>query len=144
MFASPRPLFLLIAFGLLFVQQRAMSQNSPTSSRLSADELARMIISNESNAEASDQSQWMFTLEIQESGKGEVKQVVATRAGDIERLIFMKGHSLSAKEQQEEDQRLQALISNPRKLRELQKERAEDANRAQRLLKILPDAFTFS
>jgi hypothetical protein len=142
MFVLPRALFLFTVCGL-FLQQEIASQDSPASVVLSADQLARMIIANESSSQASDQTYWMFKLEKEESGKKEVAQVVETSAGDLSRLISVNDRPLTAEEQVEEEHRLEDLIRNPRKLRQLQKEKAEDSNRAQRLLKIVPDAFRF-
>lgn len=144
MFSLSRCLLLLIVCGILPFPKQIASQDAPAAVPVSADQLARMIIANESSLEASDQTHWMFKLQKEESGKEKTEEVVETSAGDLSRLISVNGRTLTAEEQAEEEHRLEDLVRNPHKLRELQKEKAEDSNRGQRLLKIVPDAFRFS
>jgi hypothetical protein len=110
----------------------------------SANELARKVIMNEANAEASDKSHWMFRLETVKSGEKEVKEVVETKTADLDHLLSINGRPLTEKELRKEDQRLQELIKNPDQLRESQKEKMEDFSHSQRLLTMLPEAFTYS
>jgi len=134
----------LLMMSALLLGERIACQNTSGSVVPSADQLARVILENEAKSEASDQSHWMFKVEKEESGKKETEEVVETGTGDLSRLISMNGRTLTAQEQVGDEHRLEDLIRDPRKLRELQKEKAEDSNRARRLLKILPDAFRFS
>lgn len=109
----------------------------------SADELARKVIMNEAKAEASDRSHWMFRVEAVKSGKKEVKEVVESKTADLDYLLSINGRKLTSKEQRKEDQRLQELINNPDQLRESQKAKMEDFHHSQRLLTMLPEAFTY-
>jgi hypothetical protein len=111
--------------------------------RPSANEFVRQIIDNELQAERNDHSHWMLRLETQESGKSEVREVVETKDGDLDRLISVNGKPLAEDQQRERERGLQRLVGNPAGLAKLQGERNQDVARSQRLLKLLPDAFVF-
>lgn len=108
-----------------------------------ADEFVRQIIGNELQAEQNDRSHWMLRLETQESGKVEIREVVETEDGDLDWVISVNGKSLAEDQQRERERGLQRLISNPTELQNSQREKNQDVERSQRLLKMLPDAFDF-
>jgi hypothetical protein len=117
----------------------------PGSSRpASANELARKIINNEYQAEARDHSHWMFQLEAKKRGSDEVKEVIEAKSADLEREMSINGKPLSAQDEQKQERRIQQEIHDPDDLRRLQKEKSEDIERTQRMLRMLPDAFNFS
>jgi hypothetical protein len=126
--------------GLLFA---SVCSSQTANERSSANEFVRQIIDNELQAERNDHSHWMLRLETQESGKSEVREVVETRDGDLDRLISVNGKSLAEDQRREREQGLQRLVDNPAGLKKLQRERNQDVARSQRLLKLLPDAFVF-
>jgi len=82
-------------------------------------------------------------LEIQKSGKSEVREVVETKDGDLDWLISVNGKPLAEDQQHERERGLQRLVSNPAELQKSQREKEQDIARSQRLLKMLPDAFVF-
>jgi hypothetical protein len=126
--------------GLLFASlSRAQTSNEP----LPANEFVRQIIDNELQAERNDHSHWMLRLEIQKSGKSEVREVVETKDGDLDLLVSVNGRPLAEDQQHERERGLQRLVSNPAELQKSQGEKEQDIARSQRLLKILPDAFVF-
>ena len=109
------------------------------------NELVRAVLANELKAENDDHSHWMFRLQSEgPNGTTQVEEVVQTNNGDLKRPILINGRELTSKEQQQADQRIQQLIHNPGALRKSAKEKNEDALRGQRLLKMLPDGFTFT
>jgi hypothetical protein len=126
--------------GLLFA---SLTSAQTANGRLPANEFVRQIIDNELQAEQNDHSHWMLRLETQQSGKTEVREVVETKDGDLDRLISVNGKSLAEDQQRERERGLQRLVSNPAELRKSQRERNQDVERSQRLLKVLPDAFVF-
>jgi hypothetical protein len=131
---------LLALAGLLFA---SVCSSQTANARPSANEFVREIIDNELQAEQNDHSHWMLRLETQESGKSEVREVVETRDGDLDRLISVNGKSLAEDQRREREQGLQRLVDNPAGLKKLQREKNQDVARSQRLLKLLPDAFVF-
>ena len=121
----------------------SLSSSQTVNEPLPANECVRQIIDNELQAEQNDHSHWMLRLEIQKSGKAEVREVVETKDGDLDWLISVNGKSLAEDEQRERERGLQRLVSNPAELQKSQREKEEDVARSQRLLKMLPDAFVF-
>ena len=126
---------MIAAFAFLIWPGLLTAQSSP-------NELVRRVIDNELSAENQDHSHWMFRLEKEDrSGQKEVDEVVETKDGDLVRPILRNGRELPAKQRQESDRQ---LGRNPQGLRKTQKEKKEDADRSQQMLKMLPEAFTFS
>ncbi len=85
----------------------------------------------------------MLRLETRKSGKTELREVVETQDGDLDRLISVDGKPLPADQRSERQRGLQRLISDPAELKRSQREKEEDQGRSQRLLKTLPDALVF-
>ncbi len=110
----------------------------------SADELARKVVTNELKAEDQDQTRWMYRMEHDELGKSQIKEVVETEEGALERLLFLNGRPLTPEEQKKEDERIQRVCTDPRELQKLRRERQQDGEQARHLLKLLPDAFNFT
>ena len=85
----------------------------------------------------------MLRLETRKSGKTEVKEVVETKDGDLDRLISVNGKPLPEDQRRERQRGLQRLVSNPAELKKSRREQDEDQVRSQRLLKTVPDALVF-
>ncbi len=109
-----------------------------------ANEFARAILQNELNAEANDHSHWMLMLEAEKSGEKEVDQVIETKDGELKRPLLINGRPLTAKQEQEVDEQIRRMIGDAKALHKSLKQQNEDADRSQRLLKMLPDALIFS
>lgn len=99
--------------------------------RVSAAELAREVVRNELNAQDSDRSLWQYRQIREEDGKTESFEVVETRDGEVHRLLAVNGAPLTGKQRQNEDRRIQRLLTSP------------DAEQEKKLLKALPQAFLY-
>jgi len=71
------------------------------------------------------------------------KQIVETRDGGVARLLLVNDSPLSPQDQQNEDARLSALLSDPSRQRHRQDREQGDAERAQKIMRALPDAFLY-
>ena len=111
---------------------------------MSANELARRVVTNELKVQAGDHAHWMYRLEKQESGGKQVQQILETSNGSLSRLLSVGGRSLNTKQQQKENQRMQRLVSHPDEQRKLQQASNKKAEQGARLFRILPDVFVFS
>ena len=109
----------------------------------SANELVRTVLENEMRAEDQDHSHWMYRLEKDQPTKRQIKEVVETEEGLVERLISLNGRPLSAVQQQE-DARIERLLHDPTLQEKQRRERQKDAEQARNFLKMLPDAFNFT
>ena len=129
---------------IILLGSNALPQSESERAGMSANELARKVITNELKFQYDDHGHWMYRLEKEESGRKQVQEIVETRNGSLSRSLSMDGHSLDAKQQQKENQRLQRLVSHPDEQRKLQQASHKKAEQGARLFNILPDAFAFS
>ena len=116
---------------------------SVPSSQVSANDLARRVITNELRFQ-DDHSNWMYRLEKEQYGKKQVEEIIETKEGSLSRLLSINDHSLTAKQQEEEDQRVQALMTSQSAKRKLQRVLDAETLQGRRLFKMLPDAFVFN
>ena len=92
---------------------------------------------------AQNQPPLRYLLRKQDGPRDNTKDIIETRDGDVARLVALNGQPLSAQANQDELDRLHLLANHPevqqhRKLRE-----QKDADRVNRLMHLLPDAFVY-
>jgi hypothetical protein len=116
---------------------------SVASSQVSANDLARRVITNELRFQ-DDHTNWMYRLEKEQYGKKQVEEIIETKEGSLSRLLSINDHSLTAKQQEEEDQRVQELMTSQSAKRKLQRVLDAETLQGRRLFKMLPDAFVFN
>ena len=92
---------------------------------------------------AQNQPPLRYFLRKQDGPRDNTKDIIETRDGDVARLVALNGQPLSAQASQDELDRLNLLANHPevqqhRKLRE-----QKDADRVNRLMRLLPDAFLY-
>jgi hypothetical protein len=133
-----------VAFALAIVLLRVPAHpQSVPSSQVSANDLARRVITNELRFQ-DDHTNWMYRLEKEQYGKKQVEEIIETKEGSLSRLLSINDHSLTAKQQEEEDQRVQALMTSQSAKRKLQRVLDAETLQGRRLFKMLPDAFVFN
>jgi len=135
---SPVPFALAIV--LLSVPARPQSASS---SQVSANDLARRVITNELTFQ-DDHTNWMYRLEKEQSGKKRAEEIIETKEGSLSRLLSIDDRPRSAKQQEEENKRVQELMTSRSAKRKLQRELEDATLQGRRLFKMLPDAFVFS
>src|ERR1700675_4640390 len=86
----------------------------------------------------------MYRLEKKQYGKKQVEEIIETREGSLSRLLSINDRPLTAKQQEEEDQRVQELMTSRSAKRKLQRALEAETLQGRRLFKMLPDAFVFS
>ena len=116
---------------------------SPLSSQGSASDLARRVITNELKFQ-DDRTNWMYRLEKEQYGKKQVEEIIETKEGSLSRLLSINDQPLTAKQQGEEDLRVQELMTSQSAKRKLQRVLDAEALQGRRLFKMLPDAFLFN
>lgn len=133
----------IIMATIILLGSNLISQSDPEIG-MSANELARRVVTNELKFQAEDHGHWMYRLEKQESGRKQVQQILETNNGSLSRLLSIDGSPLDTKQQQKENQRMQRLVSHPDEQRRLQQASNKKAEQGARLFRILPDVFVFS
>jgi hypothetical protein len=143
----PSPLAARIVSGLVAVillAPNVISQSGSLKTEISAVDLARKVVTNELRIQNEEQSHWMYRLEKEEDGRKEVQKLLETKHGSLSQLLSIDGHSLDAKQQRKENQRLQRLVSHPDEQRKLRQASNKKAAQGARLFRILPDVFVFN
>src|SRR6202165_6385817 len=131
---------LTLAIILLVVPAR--SQSVP-SSRVSANDLARRVITIELKFQ-DDHTNWMYRLEKEKYGKKQVKEIIETKEGSLSRLLSINDRPLTAKQQEEENQRVRELMTSRGAQQKLRRALDAETLQGRRLFKMLPDAFVFN
>jgi hypothetical protein len=135
--------FATVTVTIILLGSNALPQSDSTRLGMSANELARKVVTNELRIQHEDHGYWMYRLEKEESGRKQVEEIIETNNGSLSRLISIDGHPLDAKQQQKENLRLQTLASHPQEQRELRRASNKKAEQGVRLFNILPDVFVF-
>ena len=128
---------------IILLGSTAFSQSDSERLGMSANELARKVVTNELKVQNEDLGHWMYRLEKEDAEKKQVQEIVETKDGSLSRLLSTDGRPLDAKQQQKESRRIQRLVSNPGEQRKLQQASNKKAEQGERLFKILPDVFVF-
>jgi hypothetical protein len=71
------------------------------------------------------------------------KEIIETRDGDVARLVQINDQPLSREDEQREEARLEALLSDPRLQQHRKQSEDNDAGRALKILRVLPTAFLY-
>jgi hypothetical protein len=134
---------IVIVIVILFASS-VLPQSDSERLGMSANELARRVVTNELKFQAEDHGHWMYRLQKEENGKKQVLQILETNSGSLTRLISVGGRPLDARQQQKEYLRMQRLVSHPDEQRNLKQASNQKAEQGARLFRILPDVFVFS
>jgi hypothetical protein len=128
---------------IILLGSATLSQSGSGSSGVSANDLARRVITNELKFQ-DDHTNWMYRLEKEQYGKKQVEEIIETKEGSLSRLLSIDGQPLTAKQQEEEDQRVRELMTSQSAKRKLQRALDTETLQGRLLFKMLPDAFVFS
>jgi hypothetical protein len=129
---------------VILLGSSALPQSDSERLGMSANELARRVVTNELKFQAEDHGHWMYRLQKEENGKKQVLQILETNSGSLSRLISVGGRPLDARQQQKEYLRMQRLVSHPDEQRNLKLASNKKAEQGARLFRSLPDVFVFS
>jgi len=119
-----------------------LGQSVPVENKLSASELLRRAVDGELKGQADDHTHWMYQVKETHSGKEEVKCVVETKQGALDRLVSVNGKLISAEQQKQEDRRIASLLNKPDVTKKRQRAQQRDARETEDLFRMLPDALT--
>ena len=132
-------IFILMTAAFLIFCNPALSQNA-SDDNVSAGERLRRAVDGELKAQTDDHSHWMYEVRTKVSGQEQVKLVVETPEGDLDRLRSVNGQPLTAEQEKREEQRIKRLLHNAGEQRKRHHAQQEDARQTERLFKMLPEA----
>ena len=122
----------------------ALIQPAAAEPAITANDLVRAVVTHELKAQDGNHSRWMYRLDKKERGQTKEKEVVQTEHGSVDRLIAIDGQPLSAKEQQDEIQRIGNLVRSRVEQDRLEQTSKRDAEQCRTLFQMIPDALTFT
>jgi hypothetical protein len=128
---------------IILLGSAVLSQSNSGILGVSANDLARRVITNELEFQ-DDHTNWMYRLEKEQYGKKQIEEIIETKEGSLSRLLSINGQPLTAKQQKEEDQRVQELMTSRSAKRKLRRALDAETLQGRRLFKMLPDAFVFN
>ena len=129
---------------IIFLGSNALPQSDSERLGMSANELAREVVTNELKFQNEDQGHWMYRLEKEEAGRKQVQEIIETKNGSLSRLLSIDGRLVDVEQMQKEEQRIHRLVTHPDEQRTSQQARNMKAEQGARLFKILPDVFVFA
>lgn len=104
--------------------------------------LVREVVYNEQH-DHERHGYWRYWVKRHTSTGTEVREQVETPDGPIDRLELNNGKALTADARQEEERRVQHLLSSPLQQAQHRREYSDDEKRIGRILALLPDAFLY-
>lgn len=132
----------LLAFAFTLFTARAQQPANPSSVAENPVTLVRRASQNELNS--SGGQPYRYKLHKVDNGKSTTKEIVETRKdGDVARLIEWGGKPLTSDANQGEIDRLNNLLAHPEVQEHRHKREQEDSNRADKMIRLLPDAFIY-
>jgi hypothetical protein len=117
------------------------AQSTSADNELSASELLRRAVDGELKGQADDHTHWMYQVKEIRSGIAEVRWVVQTKQGDLDRLLSVNGEPISPERQRQEDRRIASLLNKPDATKKQQRAQQKDARQTEDLFRMLPTAF---
>jgi len=129
---------LLVLGGLLLAGLLPLCADGPKD----AKEIVRAAMQAELAAGKNDHTRWRYR-DAKKDGTDTVSIVVETEYGSVNRVIVKNGQPLTEAETRAEDERVRRFIHDPEKLAKQRRDGAQDGKRAEELLRMLPEAFTW-
>ena len=127
------------------IAQAGSSAGSPANFQPNAEarEIVRKVVANELKQEDADRSHYMFKLKKVTPKGTKLQTIVQTDQGSIARTLVIDGHPPSQEDVQAEQDKIHRLINDADEQKRRQKRDREDENRAQIMVRALPNAFFF-
>lgn len=108
-----------------------------------ARELVRKIVSNELQQEQLDRSHYLFKLQRVNLKGNKLQEIIETDQGNVARTLLINGQKPDAGQQAAEQQKIQKLLTDPDEQRKRLKQEKDDTDRAQIMIRALPNAFFY-
>lgn len=134
---SWKKLGLALAFVLVVFPALALGQE-----QIPANELMRQTVTNELKA-AGEPGHYMYRLRTETPRRSETKTMIQNKDWLIGRLIEVDDKPLSPSQRRQEDQRLDRILRDPKRLSDEQQKQRKDEKKVWDILRVFPEAFLF-
>jgi hypothetical protein len=134
-----------VAFSAGLSAQTTVTLPSPAAAGPApAKEIVRGAVLSELQASKADKSLWRYKDESDAPGKTETFNQIETPQGELRRLIALNGRPLTPEEDRKEMERISRFVTDSSAQAKARKDGEHDDAQAERFLRMLPDAFTWS
>lgn len=134
---------MLLASALSLLAPKLLVAQSSTQSQSSPAELVKEVIYNELHPSEAT-THWKYQLAKEVDGKKELRTVVETNSGSLDRLLSVNGMPLTGAQKSTESGRILKFSRNADEQRKAEQGRRKDAEQCNTILKMIPDAFIFA
>jgi hypothetical protein len=128
---------------ILVVVSTLGSAESQIKPRLSPADLVKSVIRGELQPPDVSEVRWKYLLDKKVDGKQEIREVVETKSGSLDRLLATAGRPLTDAQQRDETERILRFSHSPEAQHKLEQSHRKDVAQCNALLQIIPDAFLF-
>jgi hypothetical protein len=90
----------IVIVTIILLAPTALSQSDSDRLGMSANQLARKVVTHELKVQDENHDHWMYRLEKDDSARKQVQEIIETNNGSLSRLLSMGGRPLDAKQQQ--------------------------------------------
>jgi hypothetical protein len=105
-----------------------------------AGEFLRGVVAGELKAQADDHSHWAYQVKEEVAGRPEVRRMIETAQGNLDRLQSVGGRPIPENQAKREQARIRKLVGDRDAQRKLERAQAEDDRRTEHLFRVLPQA----
>lgn len=122
-------------------EQQSPAQKPPLPS--DANAFVREVIHYELDMDAKDHSHWRYHAHREDDKSNYDRDIIETKDGEIGRNLLFYGRPLTPEQQQQDQARMQQLVSNPAEQAKRAKRAKADNEKGHEMFKAIPDAFVF-
>ena len=134
--ASLAAVILLLAPHIVVAESQSKTQISPA-------DLVKAVIHNELRPSGVSEIRWKYRLDKESDGKQEIREVVETKSGSLDRLLSISGNPLTDAQASDEIGRILRFSHSSYEQRKAEETRRKDAEQCSALMQMIPDAFVF-
>lgn len=107
------------------------------------NDFVREMVKHELEAEANDHTHWRYRIHKESDGTAQDRDVIETSEGSLARTLLINGQPLTADQRSKDEERMRQLVADPSERAKRAKRSKQDTEKAQELLRSIPDAFIF-
>lgn len=107
---------------------------------ISAQQLLKKVVDDELAADKSDDYLWKYTSDMHKSGDNVKEEIVETQHGILTLKLAVNGKRLSKDEEEQQREHIRDLVAHPDEAMKLQQGQSQDAEKAEQMLRLLPQA----
>lgn len=108
-----------------------------------ATQYVREALRHELDMQAKDHSHWRYRAHREDEKQNYDRDIIETKDGDLGRTILINGQPLTPDMRQKDEDRMRKLVSDPDERAKRNKREKDDTEKAEQMLKAIPEAFIF-